>query len=430
MKRNALNELKQWKNSDSRKPMILKGARQVGKTWLMREFGNQNYEKVAYFNFDENKELGTIFESNKDPFRIIELLSLIIGEKVEPENTLIIFDEIQECPEALNSLKYFNEKANEYNIISAGSLLGTLLATPKSYPVGKVNILNISPLKFDEFLQATDQSLYQYYIDIKKDQVIEKVFHEKLLDVYRNYLIVGGMPECVYSWINNKDPQEVLRIQSELLEVYENDFSKHNNKINANRLLMVFRSITSQLAKENKKFVYGVIKEGARAREFEEAIEWLTSAGMINKAYSVSKMEHPLAAFDQLDAFKLYLFDIGLLKLMAGVNNESILLEADFQFKGAMAENFVLQQIKDQFDNEPRYYSDRNGEIDFVAQNEGEIVPIEVKAKTNKQANTFKRYVNEKKPKHAIRYSEMGYVRNGNITNIPFYLINKSRELM
>lgn len=295
MKRNAILKLVQWKNSPERKPMVLRGARQVGKTWLMKEFGQNYYDNYVYFNFDEEDELKSIFETNKNPNRIIELLSMISDKKIEPEKTLIIFDEIQECPEALNTLKYFKEKANEYHVITAGSLLGTLLAKPKSYPVGMVNLLDIYPLTFDEFLNAIDSGLYAYYESIQKEQVIEQIFHQRLLDAYNYYLIIGGMPECVSSWIKYKDPAMVSKIQRELIEVYENDFSKHNGKVNSGRILMVFRSIVSQLAKPNEKFMYGAVREGARARDFEEAIEWLVSAGMLNRVYNVSKMEHPVS---------------------------------------------------------------------------------------------------------------------------------------
>ena len=229
MKRNAISDLINWKNSADRKPLVMRGARQVGKTWLMREFGQSCYSGFVYFNFDEEDELKSIFETNKNPQRIVELLSLIAGEKILPGETLIIFDEIQECPEALNSLKYFKEKANEYHVIAAGSLL----AQPKSYPVGMVNLLDLYPLTFDEFLEATDEALYAYYESIHKDQQIEEIFHNRLLEAYNNYLIIGGMPECVASWVKEKDPAKISQIQRELIEIYENDFSKHNGKVNS-----------------------------------------------------------------------------------------------------------------------------------------------------------------------------------------------------
>ena len=430
MKRNAISDLIHWKNSEDRKPLVMRGARQVGKTWLMQEFGKNYYHSVVYFNFDEEDALKSIFETNKNPQRIIELLSLIAGEKIHPGETLILFDEIQECPEALNSLKYFKEKANEYHVIAAGSLLGTLLAQPKSYPVGMVNLLDLYPLTFDEFLEATDEALYAYYANIHKEQQIEEIFHTRLLEAYNNYLIIGGMPECVASWVKYKDPAKVSQIQRELIEIYENDFSKHNGKVNSGRILMVFRSIVSQLAKSNEKFVYGAVRQGGRARDFEEAIEWLVSAGMLNRVYNVSKMEHPLSAFDKLDQFKLFVFDTGLLKQMAGVDNSAILLKTDYQFKGPLTENYILQQLRGQFEVEPRYFSDKGSEIDFVLQYGTEIIPIEAKGGDDKSAPSFKRYIAQYEPEHALRFSKRGYRKDGAITNIPLYLAPKTKELL
>ena len=430
MRRTAMEKLVAWKSSDERKPMVLKGARQVGKTWLMKEFGKNYYKSFVYFNFDEEDELKSIFETNKNPQRIIELLSMIAGEKIHPLDTLVIFDEVQECPEALNALKYFKEKANEYHVIAAGSLLGTLLAKPKSYPVGMVNLLDIFPLTFEEFLGVTDAPLFAYYEGIHKEQQIEEIFHNRLLEAYNNYLIIGGMPECVSSWLKHKDPAKIAQIQRELIEVYENDFSKHNGKVNSGRILMVFRSIVTQLAKSNEKFMYGAVREGARARDFEEAIEWLVSAGMLNRIYNVSKLEHPLSAFDKLDQFKLFLFDTGLLKQMAGIDNSAILLKSTYQFKGPLTENYVLQQLRGQFDVMPRYFSSRNGEIDFVLQYGMDIIPVETKGGEDKSALTFKKYVADNHPQYAVRFSKMGYRKDGNITNIPLYLVGKTKELL
>lgn len=430
MERTVIQKMIEWKNSDSRKPMILKGARQVGKTWIMKEFGRKHYENYTYFNFDEEDSLASIFEENKNPHRIVELLSLICGERIVPGETLIILDEIQECPQALNSLKYFRENANEYHVIAAGSLLGTLLAQPKSYPVGQVNLLELGPLNFEEFLLATDEVLYRYYQTIKKGQTIEEIFHQRLLGSYHYYLIIGGMPECVASWIDSKDPKMIQQIQRELIEIYENDFSKHNGKVNSGRLLMVFRSIVSQLAKENEKFIYGAVRTGGRARDFEEAIEWLVSAGMLNRVYNVSKAEHPLPAFDKLDCFKLYLFDTGLLKCMAGIDNSAILLKSDYQFKGALTENFVLQQLKGQYELAPRYYGTRYGEIDFLLQDGQNIIPVEVKGGKDKSAPTFKKYISEAESISAVRFSEMGYLVNGKITNVPLYLAADLKRML
>ena len=430
MKRNAMQSLINWKNDPERKPLILRGARQVGKTWLMKEFGQTCYANYVYFNFDEEDELKSIFQANKNPHRIIELLSMISGEKIQPGETLILFDEIQECPEALNTLKYFKEKANEYHVVSAGSLLGTILAQPKSYPVGMVNLLDIFPLTFDEFLEATDPALYTYYDSIQKEQTIEEIFHSRLSEACNYYFIIGGMPECVSSWIKYKDPARISQIQRELIEIYENDFSKHNGKINSGRILLVFRSIIAQLAKPNEKFMYGAVREGGRARDFEEAIEWLVSAGMLNRVYNVSKMEHPLSAFDKLDQFKLFVFDTGLLKHMAGIDNSAILLKSSYQFKGALTENYILQQLQGQFEIAPRYYSDKNSEIDFVLQNGTDIIPVEVKAGEDKSAPSFKRYVAENHPAAALRFSKRGYRKDGDITNLPLYLVCKTRDLL
>ena len=430
MFRNAMNELIRWKNDADRKPLVLRGARQVGKTWLMKEFGKTHYDNYVYFNYDEEDELKSVFETNKNPQRIIELLSMIAGEKILPGKTLILFDEVQECPDALNSLKYFYEKANDYHIIAAGSMLGTLLAQPKSYPVGMVNLLDIDPMTFDEYLHAADEPLYAYFQGIEKEHPIEELFHNRLTEAYNYYLIIGGMPECVSSWIKYKDPARIERIQNELVQIYENDFSKHNGKVNSGRILMVFRSIVSQLAKSNEKFMYGAVRDGGRARDFEEAIEWLVSAGMLNRMYNVSKLEHPLAAFEKSDQFKLFVFDTGLLKHMAGIDNSAVLLKKDYQFKGPLTENYVLQQLHSQFIILPHYYSERNGEIDFVIQHGTAIIPVEAKGGEDKSAPTFKKYVSDHQPEYAVRFSKRGYRKDGGITNMPLYLAAKMKDLL
>ena len=430
MDRFILNKLIEWKSSLDRKPLILQGARQVGKTWIMKEFGKKYFDNYVYFNFDENNDLKDLFKMNKSASRLIERLSLIAEEKIYPGKTLIIFDEIQECFDALNSLKYFNENAKDYCIICAGSLLGTLLAGPKSYPVGQVNKMYIYPLNFEEFLNATDNNLYMYYKTINKETNIEAIFHLKLKEAYQNYLIIGGMPECVNSWIKYNDPSKIFQIQDELITLYENDFTKHNSKINSSRLLMVFRNIVPQLAKENKKYIYGKVKEGARARDFEEAIEWLVSAGLINRVYQSSVPRYPLKGYDELNAFKLYLFDTGLLKHMAGINNDSIVLEKDFQFKGALTENYILSQIKSMFDIEPRYYTFDRYEIDFLVQNKDEIIPIEVKSNVSVNSTSLKKYIEKYQPIKSIRYSMLNYKEEENLINIPLYLATKTKELL
>lgn len=321
----------------------------------------------------------------------------------------------------------FQGKANEYHIISAGSLLGTLLAQPKSCPVGMVNLLNLSSLTFDEFLEAVEPPLYDYYRSIQKEQPIEEIFHRRLMETCNNYFIIGGMPECVDSWIQYKDPVKVAQIQRELIEIHVNDFSRHNGRVNSDHILMVFRSIVSQLAKANEKFMYGAVRKGGRARDFEEAIEWLVSDGMLNRVYNVSKMEHFPAAFDKLDRFKLFVFDTGLLKQMAGIDNSAILLKSDYQFKGPLTENYVLQQLRGQFDAAPRYYSDKNGEIDFVLQYGTEIIPIEAKGGEGKSAPSFKRYIAGHQTEHALRFSRRGYQKTG-ILPISRYIWQKNER--
>lgn len=430
MKRYVMTRLQKWKDSPDRKPLVIRGARQVGKTWIMKEFGKSFYDNFVYCNFDEDNELKSIFTNNKNPHRIIEILSLLNNIKIIPGSTLIIFDEIQECPEALNTLKYFYEKANEYHIIAAGSLLGTLLAKPKSYPVGMVNLLEIYPLNFCEFLMATNEPLYNYYESITNNQAIDEIFHNRLLEAYNNYLIIGGMPECVSSWITYKDPQKIIQIQKELISLYENDFSKHNGKINSGRILMVFRSITTQLAKENEKFIYNSIREGARARDYEEAIEWLVSAGMLNRVYNLSKIDYPLSVYAKLDSFKLFVFDTGLLKCMANIDNSSILLKSDYQFKGPLTENYVLQQLKSTYGSDLYYFSNKNSELDFIMQNKTSINIIEVKAGEDKSSPSFKKCINENNELQGIRYSRRNYIKNGKIINIPLYLVNKTIEVI
>ncbi len=430
MKRYVMTRLQKWKDSPDRKPLVIRGARQVGKTWIMKEFGKSFYDNFVYCNFDEDNELKSIFTNNKNPHRIIEILSLLNNIKIIPGSTLIIFDEIQECPEALNTLKYFYEKANEYHIIVAGSLLGTLLAKPKSYPVGMVNLLEIYPLNFCEFLMATNEPLYNYYESITNNQAIDEIFHNRLLEAYNNYLIIGGMPECVSSWITYKDPQKIIQIQKELISLYENDFSKHNGKITSGKIFMVFKSITTQLAKENEKFIYNSIREGARARDYEEAIEWLVSAGMLNRVYNLSKIDYPLSVYAKLDSFKLFVFDTGLLKCMANIDNSSILLKSDYQFKGPLTENYVLQQLKSTYGSDLYYFSNKNSELDFIMQNKTSINIIEVKAGEDKSSPSFKKCINENNELQGIRYSRRNYIKNGKIINIPLYLVNKTIELI
>ena len=428
MYRKALNKLAEWKSSSRRKPLILKGARQVGKTWLMKEFGKQNYEKTFYFSFENDSELQKIFATNKDPYRIVSLLGTIKNDKIEKEKHLIIFDEIQECPNALNSLKYFCEDANEYHVIAAGSLLGTLLAEPMSYPVGKVNLLDVYPMDFEEFLGAVNSPLLKYLEETSPQEIIS-IQHTKLIEQFHNYLIVGGLPECVASWAEDQNSGTVLQIQKELLSLYENDIAKHNKKIDAGRILLVFKSLVTQLSKENEKFIYGCVKQGARAREFEVSIEWLVSAGLVLRIYDVRKPEHPLKVFEDFSSFKLFFFDVGLAKCAAQIENKQIILDSDFQFKGALTENYCLQQFHANLENDIHYYSPaQNYEVDFLLQNEMQIIPVECKAGGNVTSASFKRYRREQKPDLAIRFSQLEYKEQEDMINVPLYLacrINK-----
>ena len=429
MYRKILEDLKNWKESVGRKPLILQGARQVGKTWAMLEFGKQCFENYVYINFDENIEIKELFETNKSATRLIERLTLIAGQAIKPQKTLIIFDEIQECSAALNALKYFNENAREYCVITAGSLLGTLLANPQSYPVGQVDMLRLYPLSFEEFLLNTNEKLYKAYEQCT-DGKIEQIFATQLIETYQNYLIVGGLPECVSAWINTKDPQRVNSIQRNLIELYENDIAKHNGKVNAGRILMVFRNIVTQLAKENKKFIYGNVQSGARAREFEEAVEWLASSGLVYKVYESSNNQYPLRAYDNLSAFKLYMFDIGLLKHMAGVENESIVLNSNFQFRGAMTENYVLQQLYPILNVAPTYFTFGHYETDFLVQKGEKIVPIEVKSNASVSSISLKAYIEKYNPQIAVRFSLLPFERQEKIVNIPLYFVEKMQKLL
>ena len=429
MYRKALIKLAEWKSSSHRKPLILKGARQVGKTWLMKEFGKQNYEKTFYFSFEQDDGLAKIFATNKDPYRIVSLLGTIKNDKIEKGKHLIIFDEIQECPNALNSLKYFCEDANDYHIIAAGSLLGTLLAEPMSYPVGKVNLLYIYPMDFEEFLGAVNSPLLKYLEKTSPEEIIS-IQHAKLIDQYHDYLIVGGLPECVASWAEEKNSGTVLQIQKELLSLYENDIAKQNKKIDAGRILLVFKSLVTQLSKENEKFVYGCVKQGARAREFEVAIEWLVSAGLALRVYDVKKPEHPLKAFEDFSSFKLFFFDVGLAKCAAQIENKQIVLDSDFQFKGALTENYVLQQFHANLENDVHYYSPaQNYEVDFLLQDEMQIIPVECKAGGNVTSASFKRYRREEKPERAIRFSQLEYKEQDDMINVPLYLACRIKEM-
>ena len=431
MHRKIMNELIAWKASPRRKPLVLRGARQVGKTWLINEFANNEYADSIYISFDKDTEAVKVFSDTKDPKLILERLALIRGKTIMPEKTLIILDEIQECPSALGSLKYFNEEANEYHVIAAGSLLGTYLAKPMSYPVGKVNLLNIYPLSFEEYLAAVDFGMYQYYGGVESGKDYVSAFHNRMTEHYKKYLIIGGMPECVQSWADRADPAEIEDIHEEIISLYENDFTKHSGKVNSGRVLQVFRSIVPQLAKENnEKFIYAAIAKSARAKDFEDAIEWLVSSGIVYRILNISKPEYPLCSYEMLNYFKLFLLDVGLLKHMAKLTNKSIMLAEAFQFKGQLVENYVLEQLLPLLNYSPNFYSyAQDREIDFILQCGETIMPIEVKSGENKNAVSFKRYIEKYQPAISVRLSTMEYTVNGAITNIPLYFAGKLFEL-
>jgi predicted AAA+ superfamily ATPase len=426
-----MDELAAWKNSPRRKPLVLKGARQVGKTWLMREFARTEYDDSIYISFDRDAEAAKIFDNTKDPALIIERLSLVRGKSIFPGKTLVILDEIQECPNALGSLKYFCEDANGYHVITAGSLLGTYLAKPMTYPVGKVNLLNIYPLTFEEYLAAADTGMHQYYCSVQSANDYVSAFHERMMEHYKKYLIIGGMPECVQSWAENAAPEEVTVIQEEIISLYESDFTKHSGQVNGGRILQVFRSIVPQLAKENnEKFMYAAIAKSARAKDFEDAIEWLVSSGIAYRVLNVSKNQYPLKAYEMLNYFKLFLIDVGLVKHIAQLTNKSILLSEAFQFKGPLTENYVLEQLLPQLNYSPHYYAyAQDREIDFIIQHGEAVIPLEVKSGVNKNAVSFKNYIAKYKPKAAIRFNSNEYLHNEAITNIPLYFVGKLFEL-
>lgn len=425
MERFIMSNLKKWKNSKTRKPLILRGARQVGKTYILKQFGKENYEGVAYFNFDHDEDLYNLFTNTKDPKRILEQLSFIYGTAILPEKTLIIFDEIQECPNALNSLKYFNEEANEYHIVCAGSLLEIRLSHT-SFPVGKVEFMNLYPMSFNEFLIADNCSnLVEYMQSITKIEKIPDIFFNMLEEKLKAYFIIGGMPEAVFSWVNDKNIETVNSIQDNILKAYESDFSKHTLNSEANKISLIWNSIPSQLAKENKKFLYQVIKEGARAREYEGALNWLNDANLIYKVYCATKTDFPLKAYNDISCFKIYMNDVGLLRRMANLDSRIVVQGNKLfeEFKGSFTENFVLNMLNVVYENVPNYYTFDRNEIDFIIQNKNDIIPIEVKSGKSTNNNSLYKYNNKFNPNISIRISQNNLAHDGKILNIPIFLI-------
>jgi predicted AAA+ superfamily ATPase len=427
MYRDKIKELIDWKFNEYRKPLIVLGARQVGKTWLIQEFGKQEYKQTVYVNFEKIKAVRNLFVEDFDVQRILTSLSVFAHKAINPADTLLVFDEIQAAEGGLTALKYFCEDAPQYHVIAAGSLLGMSLHQNTSFPVGKVDFLHLFPLSFTEFLTALDE---ERLADLLKnpDWKIIDVFKDKFLTYLRYYLFVGGMPEVVLRFVEKRDFRIVRNTQRSILSTYQNDFSKHAPKDIVSRINMVWKSIPSQLAKENRKFVYGVLKEGGRAKEFERAIQWLLDCGLLHQCFRISKPDMPLSAYQDLSAFKLYHNDVGLLGAMAKLPLKTMLAgNAIFEeFKGALTENYVLQQLILKDDSDIFYWTNGNSsaEVDFVIQNDEEIIPIEVKSGTNLKSASFKFFCDKYRPQKAIRTSLADYKEEEWMTNLPLYAIN------
>lgn len=428
MQRYVMEQLVEWKNKKNRKPLLLKGARQVGKTWLMKEFGKQHFKYTAYVNFDNNEKMQDVFSMDYNIERILMAINIETGVKLVPEETLIIFDEIQESPKALASLKYFYENAPEYAVVTAGSLLGVAIHKGVSFPVGKVDTMEVNPMSFREFLLAVGEDGLVSLLNVG-DIELMSAFQDKYIDWLKKYYFIGGMPEVVSSFVQNKDFSEVRYLQTKILEMYENDFSKHTTQYELPRIRMVWNSIPMQLAKENKKFFFGKIKEGSRAKDFEVAIEWLQDCGLIKKVYRVSKPAMPLKAYIDFSAFKLYVLDVGLLGALSELDAVSILEGNSIfvEFKGALTEQYVLQQLIADTEYTPYYFAETKaeGEIDFLIQKGSNIVPIEVKAEENLKAKSLKFYCAKYNPSMAIRTSMSGYREQEWMVNIPLWMVSK-----
>ena len=428
MYRTAIEKLLKWKQNKHRKPMIIEGARQVGKTWLMKEFGQQAYADTVYINFDSNSRMAELFASDLDTERLIMGLELYAGHKIDPDNTLLIFDEVQEVPRALSSLKYFYENAPQYHIVCAGSLLGIALPQGTSFPVGKVDFMNLYPLSFREFLMANGQERFAELIDKRDFQMITS-FKLTYIDALKHYYYVGGMPEAVQSFAENKDFNEVREIQRRILMAYEQDFSKHAPNEIVPRLRMIWNSIPSQLAKENKKFIYGLVREGARAKDYEAAIMWLSDCGLVHKISRVNTAGIPLRAYEDLKAFKLFVVDVGHLGCMAGLRQHTLLDGNDLfvEFKGALTVQYVCQQLKNIEDLDIYYYTNDRGscEIDFVVDTGEKIVPVEVKAEVNLRAKSLKSYQEKFSPEISVRTSMADYKKEEWLVNLPLYAIDQ-----
>lgn len=426
MYRYAMENLCEWKNRKNRKPLIIEGARQVGKTWLMKEFGKQEYTNTVYINFDSNSRMTELFSADLDITRILRGIEIYTGKKINSEDTLIIFDEVQEVPKALSSLKYFYEDAPEYHVICAGSLLGIALHGGTSFPVGKVEFLKLYPMSFREFLTATGRKPYVELLEQKDHQMISS-FKQIYIDALKEYYYVGGMPEAVLSYSQAHDLKDVRDIQNMILAAYEQDFSKHAPVSIVPKIRMVWNSIPSQLAKENRKFIYGLLRKGARAKDYETAIMWLIDCGLIHKVSRITTPNLPLKAYEDLKAFKLYLVDIGLLGALAGLKQSALLDGNDMfvEFKGALTEQYVLQQLVTDPDIGIYYYTNDRGncEIDFLIDDGDKVIPLEVKAELNLKAKSLKTYREKYSPEVAVRTSMADYKENDGLVDMPLYMM-------
>jgi len=426
MYRAAMEDLMIWKDKPNKKPMIIRGARQVGKTWLMKEFGKIAFQDYVYINFENNRVMKELFSSDLDTRRIMTGVELYSGKKIDPSSTLLIFDEIQEVPQALTSLKYFNENAPEYQILAAGSLLGAALHQGTSFPVGKVDFTDLYPLSFSEFLQAME---YDSYVDLLQKSSFDMItiFKLKYIELLKYYYYVGGMPEAVQSFAEKKDFQGVRDIQQRILDAYEQDFSKHAPNDVVPRIRMIWNSIPAQLAKENKKFMYGVLKEGARAKDFEMAVLWLCDCGLLHKVHRVTSPNLPLRAYEDIRAFKLFMVDVGLLSCMSRLRQETLLEGNSLfrEFKGALTEQYVLQQLLTDKNLQINYWTNNQGnaEVDFLVDNGKCVIPLEVKAEENLHAKSLRVFVDKYHPALAVRTSMTDYREEEWLLNLPLYAI-------
>lgn len=431
IKRDIIDKLKAWKSHPRRKPLVLQGARQVGKSWVLKKFGQECYEDVVYVNFDTMPTVKEDFKRTKEPHKLIKMLEMMAGRAISPATTLIIFDEIQECNEALNSLKYFCEDAPEYSIVCAGSLLGVALnRAGASFPVGKVDFMNLYPVSFAEYLRAADEQLYHSYEMIDEVMAVPEVIHQQLIDAYKVYLVLGGMPEAVSVYLDTRSWDEVKAIQDAILQSYSLDFAKHINNKDIPRVFQVWGNLQDQLAREDKKFRYADIQKGARAREYEGAIEWLCLAGLVHRVSAIETPRLPLSAYKKSNAFKLYLNDVGLLGRKFDLDSKTILMGDNLftEFKGVMAENYVLQSLVRQFGNQHYYWTSGNkAEVEFVLQFERKIIPIEVKADKNVTAKSLAYYRKSYAPPLSIRLSTLNMRKDDDLLNLPLYLVDKLR---